>query len=206
MTILNKRGLIDIQNANKLDFYEHCIFVKQKHVSFGVAEHSTKGILDYIHSNLWGPSQVPSKGGARYTLTFVDNYSTKVWIYTNISKNKVFKHFKQWKTLIEKQTERKIKWLKTDNGLEFCSLEFNVFYKNEGIIRHRTVRHTPQQNRVVEKMNKTILENTLHILECQFVKRFLGRSSCYNGKYNQPFSLISHKQQDTKRGMVWPSS
>ena len=76
-------------------------------------------MLDYIHSDLWGPSQVPSKGGARYMLTFIDDYSRKVWIYTIKSKDEVFKHIKQWKTLIEKQIEKKIKGLRTDNGLEF---------------------------------------------------------------------------------------
>ncbi|KAG8472490.1 hypothetical protein CXB51_034176 [Gossypium anomalum] len=45
-----------------------------------------------------------------------------------------------------------------NNGLEFCSDEFNRLCKLEGIVRHLTVRHTPQQNGVVERMNKTIME------------------------------------------------
>ena len=78
MTILNKRGLIDIQNASKLDFCEHCIFDKQKRISFGVAEHKNNDTLDYIHFDLWGSSEVPSKGGARSMLTFIDDYSRNV--------------------------------------------------------------------------------------------------------------------------------
>ncbi|KAG8485491.1 hypothetical protein CXB51_021304 [Gossypium anomalum] len=46
----------------------------------------------------------------------------------------------------------------TDNGLEFCSDEFNRLCKSEGIVRHLTVRHTPQQNGVAERMNRTIME------------------------------------------------
>ena len=48
-------------------------------MSFSKAKHGAKGILDYIHSDLWGPSKVPSLGGKHYMLTFVDDFSHKVW-------------------------------------------------------------------------------------------------------------------------------
>ena len=54
--------------------------------------------------------------------------------------------------------ERKIKYLRIDNGFEFCIEEFNDFCKVHGIARHYTIRHTPQQNGVTERMNKTLLE------------------------------------------------
>ncbi|KAL5740548.1 hypothetical protein ACOSQ2_029728 [Xanthoceras sorbifolium] len=155
---LSRRGLLCSQSTSKLDFCEHCIFGKQKRVSFSTAIHRTKGTLDYIHSDLWGPARVPSKGGARYMLTFIDDYSRKVWVYFLKHKNDVFATFKQWKALVEKQTGRKIKRLRTDNGLEFCQGDFNEFCKNEGIVRHLTVRGTPQQNGVAERMNRTLLE------------------------------------------------
>ena len=60
--------------------------------------------------------------------------------------------------MIEKQSGRQVKCLRTDNGLEFCSDEFNAFYKKKGIIRHHTVNHTPQKNGVVERMNRTLME------------------------------------------------
>ncbi|XP_071932870.1 uncharacterized protein [Coffea arabica] len=64
--ILSKRGLLCGQSTGPLEFCEHCIFGKQKRVSFSSpAIHKTKGTLDYIHSDLWGPSRAPSKGGAR---------------------------------------------------------------------------------------------------------------------------------------------
>ena len=60
--------------------------------------------------------------------------------------------------MIEKQTGRQVKCLCNDNGLEFCSDEFNTLYKKEGIVRNRTVRHTPQHNGVAEHMNRTLME------------------------------------------------
>ncbi|KAG8481484.1 hypothetical protein CXB51_026330 [Gossypium anomalum] len=158
MVELSKRGLLDGQGICKLNFCEHCVFGKQKRVRFTRGIHNTKETLEYIHSDLWGPSRVPSRGGANYMLTFIDDFSRKVWAFFLKQKSDVFSAFKSWKIMIEKQTGKQIKYLRTDNGLEFCSDEFNILCKSEGIVRHLTVRHTPQQNGVAERMNRTIME------------------------------------------------
>ena len=60
--------------------------------------------------------------------------------------------------MIKKQTGRQVNCLHTNNGLEFCYDEFNTLCKKEGIVRHRTVHHTPQHNGVAERMNRTLME------------------------------------------------
>ena len=91
-------------------------------------------------------------------LTFIDDYSRKVWVYILKHKNDVFGKYKQWKAMIKKQTRKQIECLGTGNDMEFCGKEFNEFCKNEGIVRHRIVRHTPEQNGVAKQMNRTLLE------------------------------------------------
>ena len=59
--------------------------------------------------------------------------------------------------MVEKRTSKQVKCLRTDNGLEFYSEEFNNFCKEHGIMSHRTVRYTPQQNDVAEWLNRTIM-------------------------------------------------
>jgi len=78
MTILSKKGCLGSAGTGKLDFCEYCVVGKQKRVSFFTTRHRMWGILDCIHSDLWGPSRVPSFGGDRYMLTFVDDFSQKV--------------------------------------------------------------------------------------------------------------------------------
>ena len=99
------------------------------------------------------------------------------------NKSVVFVTFKQWKTLIEKQTGKKIKRFRTNNGLEHCSGEFDEFCKNEGIVRHRTVRGTPQQNGVAKRMNRTLLERARCMLSnCGLSKDFWSEAinmACY---------------------------
>ncbi|KAG8485551.1 hypothetical protein CXB51_018907 [Gossypium anomalum] len=146
MVELSKRGLLDGQGICKLNFCEHCVFGKQKRVRFTRGIHNTKETLEYIHSDLWGPSRVPSRGGANYMLTFIDDFSRKVWAFF-------------------------LKQKSDNNGLEFCSDEFNRLCKSEGIVRHLTVRHTPQQNGVAERMNRTIMEKVrCNVVKCQLTE------------------------------------
>jgi transposase InsO family protein len=120
--------------------------------------------LDYLHADCWGPAQQPSLGGTLYFLSVIDDCSRMVWVFLMKHKSESFQNFKEWKLMIENQVGRKIKTLRTDNGLEFCSKEFDQFCKNEGIARHHTIRHTPQQNGVAERMNRTLLERTRCLL------------------------------------------
>ncbi|KAG8501431.1 hypothetical protein CXB51_003755 [Gossypium anomalum] len=121
MVELSKRVLLDGQGICKLNFCEHCVFGK-----------------------------VLSRGRANYMLTFIDDFSRKVWAFFLKQKSDVFSVFKSWKIMIEKQRGKQIKYLRTDNGLEFYSDEFNRLCKSERIMRHLTVHHTPQQNGVAE--------------------------------------------------------
>ncbi|KAH9648136.1 hypothetical protein KPL70_025471 [Citrus sinensis] len=155
---LKKQGVIGSDQITSLEFCEKCVFGKATRQKFGTGKKETKHSLDYIHSDLWGPSQVLSHGGARYFMTLIDDYTRKVWVYVLKQKGEALMKFKEWMTLIENQTGRKVKRLRTDNGLEYCSKEFDSYYKEKGIVRHKTVRHTPQQNGLTERMNRTLVE------------------------------------------------
>lgn len=78
---MHKQGLIGNGNFEKLDFCEHYLYGKYKKVKFPISIHSTKAIIDYLHSDIWGPAKVPSLRGARYFITFIDDWSRKVWVY-----------------------------------------------------------------------------------------------------------------------------
>jgi 5'-3' exoribonuclease 2 len=127
MVELVKRNLLDGSTLSGKKFCEHCIFRKHKRVKFNTAVHTTKGTLDYVHADLWGPSCKPSYGGARYMLTIIDDYSRKVWPYFLKNKDDTFAAFKDWKVMIERKTDRKVKLLRTDNSGEFCSAAFNDY-------------------------------------------------------------------------------
>ena len=105
------QGLLKGAKTCKLDFCEQCVLGKQKRVKFGTVIHNTEGILDYIHTDVWGPTKTASLGGKHYFVTFVDDFSRRVWVYTLKSKDEVFETFLVWKKMEENQTGRKIKVL-----------------------------------------------------------------------------------------------
>ena len=60
--------------------------------------------------------------------------------------------------MVENETSKKLKYLRSDNGGEYCSHEFEDYCSTNGIHRHKTIPRTPQENGVAERMNKTIME------------------------------------------------
>ena len=95
------QGLLKGAKTYKLDFCEQCVMGKQTRVKFETTIHNTKGILDYIHTDVWGLTKTASLGGKHYFVTFVDDFSRRVWVYTMKSKNEVFETFLVWKKMVE---------------------------------------------------------------------------------------------------------
>ncbi|XP_066596493.1 uncharacterized protein [Prorops nasuta] len=115
-------------------------------------------ILELIHSDLCGPMENITFGGSRYTLTFIDDYTKKVFVYLLKEKGQVIMKFAEFKAMVENDTGRKIKNLRTDNKREY-ETENNNTAKREG------------SNKPDERKNKEIFseeevtegsENTSH--------------------------------------------
>lgn len=118
----------------------------------------TNGTLEVIHSDVCGPFRVNSPSGSRYFVTFIDDFSRRIFVYFLKAKSEVLRTFKTFKQHVEKQTGRKIKVLRSDNGREYVNKEFDNFLESEGISRQLTVPHTPQQNGIAERANRTLVE------------------------------------------------
>ncbi|CAM9000445.1 unnamed protein product [Rhodiola kirilowii] len=177
LTELGKQGILDKAVINDLPFCECCVLAKQHKLSSSAGVHLSKHVLDYVHADLWGPEGHETHGGNKYFMSIVDDFSRFVWTFLLKSKSDAFSKFKDWKALEENQTSCKLKALRTDNGLEFCNDEFDSFCKSCGILRHKTVRATPQQNGVAERMNRTLLEKVRALLFTSGVpKAFWGEA------------------------------
>ena len=183
MKVLADRKLLPSLKTVDLKFCEHCVYGKQARQKFKTGKHTSKGILDYIHSDLWGPAPKLSYGGSLYFVSFIDDYSRKVWIYLLKKKADVFNTFKQFRDLVEKSTGKSIKCLRTDNGGEFTSKEFENYCKNEGIDRHKTTVYTPQQNGVAERMNRTLLERVRSMLSNAKLQQELWGEALFTSCY-----------------------
>ena len=175
---LIKKGIIHGVDDSHSTPCDECILGKSKKLPYPAGKHTSTSPLDYAHSDLWGPSSVNSVGGGRYYMSIIDDFSRKCWIYILKEKSEAFKCFDHWCVEVEREKGVKLKCLRTDNGLEFLSKEFENYCKDRGIKRHRTVPLNPQQNGAAERYNRTILERVrCMLLASGLEKRFWAEAA-----------------------------
>lgn len=110
------------------------------------------------------PQRSRSLGHALHLLTFIDDFSRKVFVFFLKKKDEDLTTFVEFKAFIEKQTRKQIKTLRTDNGGEYMS---------SGMIHQMTVAYTPEQNGVAERMNRTLTEKAkCYLFDADLPKKF----------------------------------
>ncbi|GKC06953.1 retrovirus-related pol polyprotein from transposon TNT 1-94 [Tanacetum coccineum] len=150
------RGLPHLGTSSSV--CEDCLVGKQQRNPF--PQESTwraSQVLELVHADICGPINPLSNSNKRYIITFIDDYSRKVWVYFLVTKSEAFVVFKQYKSRVEKESGVAIKGLRTDRGGEFTSVEFTNFCNDNGIHRQLTAPYTPQQNGIAERKNRTIM-------------------------------------------------
>jgi hypothetical protein len=110
------------------DVCRGCALGKFTKASFPSSDTRSAGILDLVHTDVCGPMTQKSLSGCKYYLTFTDDYSRKTWIYFLKAESEVFKRFQEFRALVENQSGKRIKVLRSDNGGEYSSRQFIEFY------------------------------------------------------------------------------
>lgn len=116
---LKNKSLVEGLDDCNLEFNFCKVHGKQNCVSFYSSSHKSYGILDYIHLDVFGPVNVPLLRKFVCFVSFIDDYS-RTFFYFLTSKSELFNRFKEFKALLENQTDRKIKCLRTENSGGFC--------------------------------------------------------------------------------------
>lgn len=111
-----------------------------------------------IHGDVWGPYRVPSHNGCRFFLTLVDDCSRKTWVYMLRMKCDVIVVLRQFLALIKTQFNEHVKFFRSDNGTGLFNSRCTDLFSSSGIIHQSSCVHTPQQNGLVERKHRHILE------------------------------------------------
>ena len=139
-------------------FCEPCVEGKMSRKPFPKSVDSkANDALDLVYSDVCGP-MTETLGGARYFVSFTDDYSRCSRVYFMREKSDVLKKFKEFEAEVTNDKGKRIKALRTDNGGEYVSKEFTEYLKMKGIRHQRTTPYSPQQNGVSERLNRTIVE------------------------------------------------
>ena len=117
---------------------------------------SVQGLLTNI---VCGPMNMDSIGGSKYFITFIDDFSRYVCVYYLKQKSEALSKFKEFVSLMTNITGKHVKVLRSDNEGEYCSHAFAEYLKEQGRKHETTVPYNPAQNRLSERMNRTIVES-----------------------------------------------
>ena len=135
---------------------------KSHRLPFSSSESKSTFPLELIFSDVWGPSPVLSTSGNKYYVSFVDHYSRYVWLFPISNKSDVLSIFCAFQNMVERMFDRKIIAVQIDWGSEFRSL--HKFFVTKGIQHRLTCPHTSQQNGIVERRHRNIVEIGLSLL------------------------------------------
>lgn len=117
-----------------------------------------------VHSDIWGPSRVCSTLGYSYFVTFIDDFLRCTWIFLMKYHPDVFNIFQSFSHEIANQFGTSIKILRMDNAKVYLSSKFQSFLTSQGILHQTSCAHTPQQDGVVERKNRHVVETTCTLL------------------------------------------
>ena len=149
---------IELDDATSDLACEVCARGKMTRAPFPKRTERKSELLEIVHTDICGPMRTESIGRGRYFVTFIDDHSKWCEVRVIREKNQAFEAFKEFKAYAEKQTGKQIQHLQSDNGKEYCNSEFDAFLKEHGIGRRLATTHTPEQNGVAERRNRTLVE------------------------------------------------
>jgi transposase InsO family protein len=115
--------------------------------------------------DIFGLVAYVSIGGNKYGFVIVDDYSRYTFVFFMKNKSKVHEIFKKFATRAQNEFDVKIKRVRSDNGTEFKNTNIEDYLDEKGIGHELSVPYTPQQNGLVERKNKTLIEAARTMLD-----------------------------------------
>nr|GFC05321.1 retrovirus-related Pol polyprotein from transposon TNT 1-94 [Tanacetum cinerariifolium] len=136
-----------------------CKLGKAKRKSFHTKiSPSSKRQLQLLHMNLCSPMRVASINEKRYVLVIVDDYSRYSWTHFLRSKDETPEVLINFLRLVQRELQAQFRIVRTDKGTEFLNQTLHAYFAAEGILYQTSVARTPEQNGVVKRQNRTLVE------------------------------------------------
>ncbi|GJX51831.1 retrovirus-related pol polyprotein from transposon TNT 1-94 [Tanacetum coccineum] len=164
--------------------------IHRKHHKSKTAFASNKPLY-LLHMDLCGPMRVESINGKRYVLVVVDDYSRYTWVFFLHSKDEasevIISFIKKTQVNLQLQVQR----VRTDNGTEFKNKTLAKFFDEVGISQQFSAARTPQQNGVVERRNRTLVEAARTMLTFANLPLFLWAEAIATACFTQNHVIFS---------------
>ncbi|GJY88390.1 reverse transcriptase domain-containing protein [Tanacetum coccineum] len=146
------------------------------------SENINMEVLHTLHMDLCGLMRVQCIKGKKYILVIVDDYSRFTWAKVGLNKT--------------------VRYIRTDNGTEFVNQVMSEYYEGVGVFHQKSVLRTPQQNGVVERRNRTLVEAARTMMIFSKAPMFLWAEAVATACYTQNRSLIHTRHNKTPYELV----
>ncbi|KAJ0850834.1 putative RNA-directed DNA polymerase [Helianthus annuus] len=191
---------------------ETCVESKLTRTSSKSVERITEP-LDLIHTDICDLKAVPTTGGNKYFITFIDDSTKYCYVYLLKSKDEAISKFILYKNEVENQLQKKIKALRSDRGGEYVA-PFAELCAKSGIVHECTPPYSPQSNGVAERKNRTLKEMMNAMLISSGVSHELWGEAILSANYllnriplkkrdETPYELWKRKKPSYKYLKVW---
>ncbi|GJX24427.1 retrovirus-related pol polyprotein from transposon TNT 1-94 [Tanacetum coccineum] len=198
---LAKQGLV--RGIPKLKYQkDHLCFAcalrkSKKHTHKPKSEDSIQEKLYLLHMDLCGPTRVESINGKKHILVIVKDYSWFTWVKYIRSKDGTLKFVIKFLKQIQVRLNATVRNIRTDNGTEFINQTLKSYYEDVGISYQTLVARTLQQNDVVERRNRTLVEAARTMLIFSNAPLYLWVEAVATTCFTQNHSLIRKRHNKT---------
>jgi hypothetical protein len=178
---------------------------------------TTERPLELLHMDLFDPIAYISIGGSKYCLVIVDDYSHLTWVFFLQEKSQTQETLKRFFRRAQNEFRLRIKKIRSDNGTEFKTSQVEGFLEEEGIKHEFSSPYTPQQNGVVERKNRTLLDMARTMLDeyktpdrfwaeaINNASYFINRLYLHQILKKTPYELLTSKQPNVSYFRVFGS-
>ncbi|GJY61901.1 retrovirus-related pol polyprotein from transposon TNT 1-94 [Tanacetum coccineum] len=115
-------------------------------------------VLHTLHMDLCGPMRSESINKKKYVLVIVDDYTRFGWVRFLRSKDETPHAIEKFIVQTQRALNATVRFVRTDNGTEFVNKTLDGWFESVGISHETSVPRSPQQNGVVERRNRTLME------------------------------------------------
>ncbi|KAJ9542863.1 hypothetical protein OSB04_029369 [Centaurea solstitialis] len=163
---------------------------------------NSKSPLDMIHMDLCGPTRTESLARKKYMLVLVDEFSRFTWLEFLRAKSDAADRIIAFIKRIQVLLGRRLKKLRSDKGTEFRNAKLQSFLEDVGIAHNFSAVRTPQQNGVVERKNRTLVEAARSMMAHSGVPQSFWAEAVSTACYTQNRTLIVKRTGKTTYEMV----
>ena len=161
---LISKGFLGNFQTHDISYCSGCKLAKFSALLFNQSVSPFVAPFDLIHSNVWGPSTVATKGWSKYYVSFIDDHTRYCWVYLMKHRFDFIHVYTTFRSFVKTQHSAIIKCFRCDLGGEYTFITFSELLIFDGTVHQSSCTDTPQQNEVAKRKHRHIVGTARSLL------------------------------------------